>query len=58
VAALIRLRDRSDVEPGDRVVMILTGCGIKCAPPPLPAPVHLQGSDEEILARVRQSLGA
>ena len=58
LAALIRLRDRRDVEPGDRVVMILTGCGIKCAPPPLPAPVHLQGSDEEILARVRQALGA
>ncbi len=58
LAALIQLRERRGVEPGDRVVMILTGCGIKCAPPPLPAPVHLQGSDEEILARVRQSLGA
>ena len=58
LAALLQLRDRGEVGPGDRVVMILTGCGIKCAPPALPAPVHLEGGDEEILARVRQRLGA
>lgn len=58
LAALIQLRDRREVEPGARVVMILTGCGLKCAPPPIAPPVHLDGGDEDILARVRQTLGA
>ncbi len=58
VAALVQMRDARVVEADARIVMVLTGAGIKCAPPPLPPPVHLEGGDEEILARVRRALDA
>jgi hypothetical protein len=38
--------------------MMLTGCGLKYPPPPLPAATHLAGSPDEILASVRRVLGA
>jgi len=56
IAALIDMKERGAVGPGDRVVTILTGAGIKNDPPPLPAPVDLSGSDEEIVARVVRAL--
>jgi threonine synthase len=58
LAGLIRLRTRGDVAPGDRVVMILTGCGLKTPPPPLAPAVHLEGSPEEVLGAVRRAVGA
>jgi threonine synthase len=60
VAALARLRSDGHVEADARIVMILTGAGLKYPPPPVPSPVHLDGSDEEVLARVRHavSIGA
>jgi threonine synthase len=56
VAALIRLRDEGVVAADARVVMVFTGCGIKYAPPPLPAPVHLGGDESQILAQVTQAM--
>jgi threonine synthase len=58
LAALLRLKDAGQVEPAARIVMIFTGAGIKYAPPPLPPPIHLDGSDGEVLGRVRAALGA
>jgi hypothetical protein len=40
------------------VVIMLTGCGFKYAAPPLPAPVHLEGSDAAIIEAVRRAIGA
>jgi len=57
LAALLRLRSTGDLEPGARIVMILTGAGIKYSPPPLASPAHLAGSDEEVLLRVRAVIG-
>jgi hypothetical protein len=37
-------------------VLVLTGTGFKCDPPPLPAPTDLSGSDDDIVAQVIQSL--
>jgi threonine synthase len=58
VAALLQLRDRGVLEPGTRVVLLLTGAGLTMPPPPLPAPRALGGSVEEMAARVTESLGA
>ena len=38
--------------------MVLTGCGLKNPPPPLPPAVHLEGSPDEMLAVVRRDVGA
>ena len=58
LAALMRLRAGGDVAPGDRVVLVLTGAGIKYVPPPLAAAIHLEGSPDEVLATVRRAVGA
>ncbi|HSL52102.1 MAG TPA: threonine synthase [Candidatus Deferrimicrobiaceae bacterium] len=57
LAALLRMLDEGLVDSTARVVLVLTGAGIKYPPPPLSPAVHLQGTPEEILARVRQALG-
>jgi threonine synthase len=57
VAALLRMLDERLVDGTARIVLILTGAGIKNAPPPLSPPVPLAGAPEEILGRVRQVLG-
>jgi threonine synthase len=56
VAALTALRDRGEVTPDAEVVMVFTGAGIKYAPPSLPAPTDLTGSEDAILATIRRSL--
>ncbi|OLC31543.1 MAG: hypothetical protein AUH81_17675 [Candidatus Rokubacteria bacterium 13_1_40CM_4_69_5] len=56
VAALIQLKDRGALAADARIVLVLTGSGIKNGPPPLPPPVDLTGSDDDIVARVRQVL--
>jgi threonine synthase len=58
LAGLIRLRSRGEVQPGDRVVIVLTGCGFKCVPPALAAAIHLEGSPDEMLGAVRGAVGA
>lgn len=58
VAALLALRDRGDLAADAEVLMVFTGIGFKCDAPPLTAPVDLEGSDEEVVTRVRRALGA
>jgi threonine synthase len=57
LAALIRLRAGGEVAAGDRVVLMLTGCGLKYPAPPLAPPTHLEGSPDEVLATVRRLVG-
>jgi threonine synthase len=58
VAALTVMKDRGDVTADARIVIMLTGAGIKYGPPEMPTPIDLRGSDEEIRAHVRRALGA
>lgn len=57
LAALVEMKDEGLIGPTTRVVLILTGAGIKYPPPPLPRPIHLEGSPSLMLARVTQALG-
>jgi threonine synthase len=56
LAALIELREAGEVEPGARAVLILTGAGIKYAPPTLPPPVHLAGDPAAAAQRMTAEL--
>jgi threonine synthase len=58
VAALGAMKDRGQLAGDPRVVVVLTGAGIKYTPPEMPTPVDLSGSDSEVQARVRRALGA
>jgi threonine synthase len=57
VAALAVLRARGEVAADARVVLVLTGAGIKYDAPPLADPVDLDGTGEEVVAAVRRALG-
>jgi threonine synthase len=56
ISALGVMKDRLDLPSDVRIVLILTGGGIKCAPPALPRPVELPGSDDEALAAMCRAL--
>jgi threonine synthase len=56
VAALIALAARRAATAQTRVVLVLTGSGLKNPPPPLSPPVHLTGSEDEVAARVQAVL--
>jgi threonine synthase len=58
VAALARLKDGGVVARDAEVMLILTGAGLKSAPPPLAPPTDLTGTEEEVLAQVRRAVGA
>jgi threonine synthase len=58
VAALLQLKSEGYVTATTRVVLILTGSGLKSPPPTSPRPVPLEGSPDRILERIRQVLGA
>jgi threonine synthase len=58
IAALGVMKDQGQVTADARVVIMLTGAGIKYAPPELPTPIDLTGTDEEVRAHVRRALGA
>ncbi len=58
VAALITMKERGQVTAEARIVLVLTGAGIKYEPPALPQPTDLAGSDDEIVAQVRRAVGA
>ena len=58
VAALAIMKDRGQVAAEARVVIMLTGAGIKNPPPELPTPIDLAGGDEEIRVAVRGAPGA
>src|SRR5713226_8581135 len=57
LAALCIMKEAGEVDSSTRVVLVLTGAGIKNPPPPLPAPIHLEGDAGSILAAVRQAIG-
>src|SRR2546427_4141668 len=57
LAALAQMKEAGEVDAGSRIVIVLTGAGIKNAPPALPAPVHLEGDDAQVLARVKNAIG-
>jgi threonine synthase len=57
LAALGRLRQGGDLERGARVVLLLTGSGLKNPPPPLPPPRDLTGPEAAVLERIRAALG-
>ena len=56
VAGLLVMKERGQLGRDARVVLMLTGAGIKCAAPPLPAPVDLSGSEAEMLETVRRAI--
>ena len=56
VAALAELKGRSAVSAAERIVLVLTGAGIKNAPPPLPAATDLSGTDDAVVAQVVRAL--
>jgi threonine synthase len=56
IAALIEMKERGAVTADARIVLVLTGSGLKCDPPPLPEPTDLSGSDDDIAEQVRRSL--
>jgi threonine synthase len=56
LAALCQMKETGEVDAAARIVIVLTGAGIKNAPPVLPAPVHLEGDEAQVLARVRTAL--
>jgi threonine synthase len=56
VAALGVMKDRGQVAADARIVLMLTGSGIKYSPPELPTPIDLTGSPEDILKQVIGSL--
>ncbi|MBI4246793.1 MAG: pyridoxal-phosphate dependent enzyme, partial [Candidatus Rokubacteria bacterium] len=56
VAALMQMKERGAVTREARIVLVLTGSGIKNDPPALPSPIDLSGSNDEIVARVEQVL--
>jgi len=58
LAALLHMKDEGQVESTTRIVLVLTGAGIKYPPPPMPRPVHLEGSAEAMLARFREAIGS
>jgi threonine synthase len=57
VAALETLKGRGAVTADTRVVLVLTGAGIKYDPPPLSPAVDLTGSEDDIVAAVRRAIG-
>ena len=58
LAALLQLRAEGGVERDDRIVVVLTGAGIKNPPPPRSPPVHLDGAADEILGQVTAAISA
>ncbi len=57
VAALIRLKEEGWIDRQTRIVLILTGAGIKNVPPPHPPSVDLAGPEATLLERIRATLG-
>jgi threonine synthase len=56
VAALAMLKERRVVEADARILLVLTGAGLKYTPPALPLPVDLVGAEEEAVSAVRRAL--
>ena len=57
LAALLHMKADGQVEPTARIVLVLTGAGIKYPPPAIPRPAHLEGTPEAMLARFKEAMG-
>ncbi len=57
LAALLHLKDEGRLERQARIVLLLTGAGIKNPPPPLARPLDLTGPEATLLERVKAALG-
>jgi len=57
LAALCQMKEAGDVDAGARVVLILTGAGIKNPPPAMPAPIHLEQDPDRAFEAVRRAIG-
>jgi len=57
LAALCQMKETGDLDASSRIVMVLTGAGIKNSPPALADPVHLDGDEAQVLNKVRRALG-
>jgi threonine synthase len=57
LAALLHMKADGQVEPTARIVLVLTGAGIKYPPPAIPRPAHLEGAPEAMLARFKEAMG-
>jgi threonine synthase len=56
IAALVEMKARGAVTAEARIVLVLTGAGLKCDPPPLAAATDLSGTDDDVVEHVRRSL--
>ena len=56
IAALIEMKELGAVTAEARIVLILTGAGFTCDPPPLRAAIDLAGADDDIVDHVTRSL--
>jgi len=56
VAALVAMKERGAVTADARIVLVLTGTGLKNDAPALPPPVALSGSDDAIASHVEHAL--
>jgi hypothetical protein len=50
------MKDEGQLSATTRVVLILTGAGIKYPPPSSPPPVHLDGGREQMVARLKEAI--
>jgi threonine synthase len=56
VAALLRMKESGQLPPEARILLVLTGAGIKNEPPPLARAVDLVGSNAEMIETVRRAV--
>ena len=56
LAALLHMKDEREVDAGTRVVLVLTGAGIKYGPPSMARPAHLAGPPEAMREQVKQAI--
>jgi threonine synthase len=56
LAALLEMKARGDVTADARIVLVLTGAGLKCDPPPVAEATDLSGSDDDIVDQVTRAL--
>ncbi len=56
LAGLLRLRDEKRLDRRSRIVLLLTGAGLKHPPPAFPAPVDLAGPEATLVPRIRSAL--
>ena len=52
------MKERGAVTAEARIVLVLTGAGLKCDPPPLAAAADLSGTDDDIVDHVTRSLAS